>query len=189
MKKPSDLKTCESGAVYVEAAFVMIFLVIAFIGVLQIADYVYVKQKTNKVSDDLAALLSTIPNYTPESVQTLMNAAEAMATPEGVTVSAVFCQGGRGYQSPVFTATARGGACGLLDRGQGGGGNIDTSVSCASAQYNGQAYGTAFPRPQFVVVRSGCSYKAGIRLFSFLADGPIYNTAFTEMRNTIPEFQ
>lgn len=176
----------QDGAVYLETAFIFIFLTIAFIGVLQIVDYVYVKQRTNKVADEMAALLSTIPEYKPADVQTLVNSATLMAEPEGVAVAVRFCQGGTGYESPAFGASSKGGKCGLFGAG---GSDVSITASCSDATYNGGAYGTAFPRAQFVVVRSICGYKAGLRLFAFLADGPVTSTAITEMRNTIPEFK
>lgn len=181
------------GAAYIEMAFVLMFMMLMFIGIVEIVSYLKVRERMNKVADEMSGLLSSITFWdVPGLVNPAMVAAQAMATPYGVSISARFCHGGApSFDSGAFNNQYAG------STGDYGVGNCNHSnnipganlpaVNCTDPQVGGQPIFTANQTVQFVVVRAGCRYSApllgSLGLFN---DQMIVTTSVSPMRYTMP---
>lgn len=181
------------GVAYIEMAFVLMFLMLLFVGVVELVSYMKVKERMNKVADEMSGLLANIPSWNVgTNVTPAIVASQSMATPYGVSVSARFCRGGAPqFDSGAFDAQYAGAD------GRYGVGNCNhstnipgaalTAVNCNDAQMGGNGpLMTTNPTVQFVVVRAGCRYSAPLLgTLGLFNNAMIVTTSVSPMRYTM----
>lgn len=181
-----------SGAAYIEMAFVLIFMTILFIGAVEIVSYLKVRERMNKVADEMSGLLSNMPSWNvATNVNPVLVAAQSIATPYGASVSVRFCRGGTpSFDSGAFNRSYAGttgkygvGNCNHSDMASG---NLP-EIACSDARIGNQALTAANPTVQFVAVRAGCRYSAPLLgRFGLFDNQLIMTTSVSPMRYTMP---
>lgn len=177
----------ESGVAYIEFALSVFILSTMLLGMAEVSSYIRVKNKMNQVADQMGNILSTIPTWRPtENVEPFIGAAELIARPFGVFISADFCSKGTGT-SYKYEDTYGMADCSLGLKAQATA--PLTSSTCDSGSVlqgldvndpkhtSGQFYSG-----QYVVVSASCRYKPYINYFKFFDGVIVSSTSVVPMR-------
>ncbi len=172
----------QSGAAFIELSFILPFLMLAFIGMIEIISFIKIKERMNKTAAEVAGILSTIPSWNVgQFIEPSLPAARLAAKPYGVSISARFCQlgGTRPFTSANFGANytgtgkfaARPADCSL---GKPSAGVLAGPVNCTDAP--------ATAISQYVVVSASCLYSPILSQLGLFKNQTITSYSFGTMR-------
>lgn len=145
------------GNVTIELAFVLGFMILAFAGLVELTAYIDAKQRVNKIANQTASVLSSIPSWsgtTTGQIRLIVNMGAKLALPERAKVRARFCKGNQTVAvggNNVITSTNVQMSCGL-GPGQS---TFTVTPQCTESGPGSQ---------QYVTVVAFCSYRSLIRL-------------------------
>lgn len=185
MRNESFIKN-EEGAVLIEAVLFIFFILLpTFLGLVELSSYIRTKEKVNRVAHEMGELFSSIPEWDATEATNLRVAASMIAKPHGMSVDAVFCEGGGlGVASEVAPITIRDGLCGYGDNRAEGTALVLPTASCANSGIPlGEGGGTS--AAQYVVVEVGCHYSPMLRFFDFFVGDTITASTVSPMRNVV----
>lgn len=152
------------GVAFIETAFVLTILMVLLMGIVELVGYIRVKERMHRVADEMAAILSTIDTWDPPvSVVPTLPAAQLIAAPYGVAISARYCRGEPEFRSEPFERRF----AGLTQAYPEAGCNYSSAVAPVSfagvACEDAHAAGGSnllqtMPHNSFVIVRASCRY-------------------------------
>lgn len=168
------LFTDNSGAAMIEAALTFPLFVLLFFGMMEIANYLDSRERVNKVSNQIANVLSSMDDWDVNDIQITSSAISRIAGNQGVRVSYRFC--GTGVNG-LYISSVNNGRCGY---GSGGGSSGFTIARCDK---NGTGWGST----QYISVSTTCRYRPLFDYFGYFkgANSRIRSEAYAPMRYTL----
>lgn len=168
-----------TGSVTIELAFVLGFMVIAFAGLVELTTFIDAKQRVNKLANQAANVMSTLPSWQGATATDLANTLKISAygiKPQGGVVRARFCTHGTTVKidgSNYVSGYTQNDACGLAT----GPGAPKLYPKCSETSGPGT--------DEYVSVVAYCTYHPVVTMFNFVKEMRIDAVLNVPMRNSM----